>query len=1824
MDKLPIADLELQKLTIGPKQAISQMPLVVQADLIDQLRYAIETSTSSADKGLSLFNLSMCYLFGVGREKVDITKTLGLLVEAAQAGSCKALAVVFRLHDALLGEVPSNMWEISHPIAMLEKSLSQLDSQCYFPKRLRLYEKMHQADALKRTFDIQQNGKTILKHISLLDAYNRLQEIEGLCVEELECISGLEEDEARHIQGNLLITAVRLGIRQLVEFLLAHSAGISSAEVSAEALPKAADKAWSEGLLKSACRGGHLDMLRLLLCKGVSMLPADNPRATPLHWLGSFEPEEAGIALELLISIPGGRECLLESTAVPGIQIGDCMVSGTPLEVAIATNNTHLVELFLQIKLDVEPQDYPKAIGWTINTYPLAVTLNLHHMLPWLLDFERIYRDSLWTVPTVPPLGLFDLVQPHDPLLPLLIHGQAAPKALELTIDFVLGTGAATLNDENSEGATPLWHIARYAPCRFNLGPISALISRGARFSHKVEPMSIVDTIIKRRDAAAPVIIRRLLEEGLLPLDSTVLAAALQAGGVSVAAAVLDACVMGSALDVNAPMVVGDVSMPMLFVALGLGNAQTVQLLLDRGADLEVKWENKTPLEGAVTASSCDGDTIDLLLARGARIDLGSHTILHSAAMGATTVRGIHVLFHLLETDRVRALVNTAASGVTPLFMAVFAGNAAAVHALLQAGARVESGEALNKLLDIAVGAGRRPQTSSLTWREKSMDKEELYQWRLVMEDIVLTLLDKGDPGHGRTRLHVAVQLGNRRRVVELVEQQGQRMLVADREKQTPGALVEDLDVLDKSGEDDAYLEELRQLREYVQQKLIDEAIERSTDPEALENWLDDYPFSPEASEENRQTAADLQVALENLMFEREEMELSVGDGVESMEEREVKLRNVLELQRQRLGETDLTTLRTITVLYDVLAYQGKYEEAKELHQTVLAERQAQLPPNHIDLFESFVDKIYITCGLGKIQEANDYAIVVSISAFDTFGSNHPVTFKVETARACTESLLGKYEEAIKIQEAVLELYNKTSHNYVFSGSSKDDNRLDFYNPLFYLRASLTLDYCRAQRFEAAAELAKLLPHRLRAIKHKGLFEVFDTLVGVATGLDHFGQHEVSEPILVALVETCLEVHGKRKSHVTHTALKRLSFHYRLRCMWEKEAKWLQKLVDYLQSTIGPDHMDTIRQKRDLATALEKCGSWVEATLLQEQVLKVLEQSFPGDTLELAAVKATLCKTLRSQDQLEKSEVYGWEAVLTYREELGDDHQTTLDAEHQLGLTLNLAAKSDEAIDLLRHRVNSTARSHGEFHNQTRIAVQTLCSALLRARRLDEAEVQAERCLNISSNVPDTNDDMVSVALYILARCKELQGKVDEARALHVASLERSRAHAGGIVTSDMLTSMCALARLYLEAADYAAAEPLAREVLAAATIDSEPARLAASYLGQICEETDRNTEAVGHYRAAAESSRRVFGDAAETTLNHLQHLLQAVAAEGAMTEAFELATELLRWQRETQGEYHEGTMETKKDLICIYPALGFWPEAELMQRDVLRFMEAKQPKEPEELNDVCILLEALVESCGKQGWMNEAEAFGRRAMDFRLASVGIEDEATLRTLAALARVLVDVGKIDEAEGMLDLVQETCQHVFDVDDSDRDIAHPARAYLRFKQGRVDEAIALQRTVVTNDWDNLDAVLFLVQLHEKFGDYEEGGKIMRRANSVAFSNSQGASGELEKTGLLKAFIQDIRLKTATRDFEHAVGMGKMALARTEKWHQWNYAHAKLHLACLQAMEALYEALGKEDDMRQMGLKIKEQIHLREEYKKEHLKHLQTQRDRFEKLRPSYMK
>lgn len=489
------------------------------------------------------------------------------------------------------------------------------------------------------------------------------------------------------------------------------------------------------------------------------------------------------------------------------------------------------------------------------------------------------------------------------------------------------------------------------------------------------------------------------------------------------------------------------------------------------------------------------------------------------------------------------------------------------------------------------------------------------------------------------------------------------------------------------------------------------------------------------------------------------------------------------------------------------------------------------------------------------------------------------------------------------------------------------------------------------------------------------------------------------------------------------------------------------------------------------------------------------------------------------------------------------------------------------------------------MHQQAWDAAEALIGVFLRAKRFAEAETHAERCMRIA-NVPGTSDKVVSSALFYLAYCKEMKGDKDQARKLYAESLGLLRAHADGEVTADMPTTMCYLAKLYADSEEYELAEPILREVLAVeGKGDPTCVQMAANALGELCEKTDRGEEALKYYRSAVESARQVLGDSHETTLAYLGNLVPALMAEGELTEAFELSSELLKRRREIRGEYHIETVDIKKNSALILPLLGFWPEAERMQRDVLRYLDGVSP---DEVMDICFLLDALAESCSKQAHYPEAEAFGRRAMDLRLTHDSISDENTLRTIANLARILADAGKAEEAEQLLDLVHDTCQHA-SLDEED--IALSARAHLRLKQSRLPEALSLQERIVANNRYDLDALISLAQLHQRLGQHGEASRVLRNASSVAFSESTNARGELEKMGLVRTFIAQLRLDTAVGKVgDSAVGMGRMALARAEKWCRVNYAYGELYSRGLGAMKELYEAMGNVREVESTELKV----------------------------------
>ncbi|KAF8460059.1 hypothetical protein BDZ91DRAFT_833398, partial [Kalaharituber pfeilii] len=111
--------------------------------------------------------------------------------------------------------------------------------------------------------------------------------------------------------------------------------------------------------------------------------------------------------------------------------------------------------------------------------------------------------------------------------------------------------------------------------------------------------------------------------------------------------------------------------------------------------------------------------------------------------------------------------------------------------ALIDAGALVKTAGANSLVvLDLVKVVGREPSLSSIWSEDQSTGQNEeavrVYEWRRRCEKIIFLLLDKLDPSHGRTPLHVAAEVGNLQRVKELAERQGARVSVCDRDGKTP------------------------------------------------------------------------------------------------------------------------------------------------------------------------------------------------------------------------------------------------------------------------------------------------------------------------------------------------------------------------------------------------------------------------------------------------------------------------------------------------------------------------------------------------------------------------------------------------------------------------------------------------------------------------------------------------------------------------------------------------------------------------------------------------------------------------------------------------------------------------------------------------------------------------------------------------------------------------------------------------------------------------------------------------------------------------------
>ncbi|KAL1862515.1 hypothetical protein VTK73DRAFT_6759 [Phialemonium thermophilum] len=1846
-----------EHLSSGP-----QMPPLVQADLVRQLRSLCEGSMPVQYRRSALFDLGICTLMGFGTE-ADLEKALELIVESSQLGSAEALGLVFRLHCYLSRELPAGLRSLDTPAARMEREIMTLDSRAYFTTKIRRFELLQQREALATTYDVSYKDETLLSDVSLGDLHNRLGQLGDLDPELLRCRIRCSVTCPQGIQGSLLHVAARLNLLPLLRLLFSLPP------------PGSGKKHWQilspeqgEDLLETACRGGHLEVVRFLLDAGAE--PKRRRWGTALHWLVMFPPPEAEQVLSWLLGTTSGRGALQDSVPRPGLDMGaGCRLSGTPLEIAIATHNEELVDLLLDLDvaahdnrplqplkgralrlaatLNISYQDRLLSRGWTDDTFRIAVSLSVSDLLPKLIPaeleyrrtrplFEDIarYRRSMGE-PEMKPFGLGHLSRPPDPLLPILVHGAALRGNLESTIDKILAAGLCAINDGDEAGLTALAQAVLFAPCQFNTDIISTLVSRGARFRDNETPQLVVrNGLPMRPDGEGERVMNVLLEASLLSADMSLLCAAVETGRVGLVRAILShRDKEGNKLDLTKSAVEDGGPVSILFFALAVPhNAAVIEALLDHGADVTSVWEGKTPLEAAVSMPNGDEQVIDLLLARGAPVEFpGPYTILHRAASSRCRVNGMHVMYHLLEHDTLRALVNvgnadgeaaenTAGSdGAEPtaLCMACFAGNAEAVHALLQAGAntRVSEGVAFC-LLSAAVGVGRRPSLSPL-WKGDMKDEKALYDWRLGVEDIVVALLDRVDPGHGMTRLHIAAQLGNYPRVVKLVEKEGFKALCADRRRLLPRAYIEDLGSPQDTGEvDKAYLDNIERIRHYLLAKSVEEVSCDQDDPDVIRTYLADRPPDSEMSAEENRAMSELEELLKALVISQDEAVLSVGDGLVSPAERAAQLEDTLETQRQLLGDEDPRVLRVMVSLSDLYCSLGRIEDAVTLHEKILKAWTAQLPPTHEYLYEAYMDKAVLLCMQNKYEEAQDYMKTLAVQALDALGASHEITLSVVGKVAMVDRMRGDSKSAISKAELALDLFDKRVLDF--------DRRLSQTHLLnrLALRSYLIVDYCLVGDWRAATTKAQHLGFQLELFKPQSFFQAFEVVMyGAVAALDACGRYEDSEPIYLDILKACRQKHGTKKSYCTRVALEKLADHYFARGMWEKESETLRRLADALTVAMGRESTVTLDVLLRLADSLAKQERWSEAQILRQQALDGYMRLPDTDKRKVLEIKVLLCTTFLKMNDLESSEAYGWEALHGCQAELDEDDSLTRKAADELGTALCIADKTDEAIRIQQELLDTSIRKHGEMHPQTYKAAEHLCASLLRARRVEEAIAEGERCVRLARELPQSDDEVLSTSLYYLANCKQVAGERDEAIALFKESLQKEALAGGPKTARDAFLVEMAIAELQFEAERYDEAAEVLRDVLERApavyrskgSSDSRnhmPVQRAHYLLGHISEVTGDNDKAIEHFETAKNVAGKLFGSSAEETMAAAADLARVYLEADRALDAYFLAKQVYNHRLETLGADHEETVDALTDLSIVYTTLGMWPEAEMAQRDLLRRFEVRRDRGEEDESqwaDRMVLTQFLATSCSRQQRHADAEAFGRAVLKERTERLGAEDRDSIVAAKELAHTLAQRGRLAEADEISREAYATALRVFtgggddndDDDDDDDDEDEKAlaeveseRAYVLFKCGRLDEACALQMRVLERDPTDVEELRFMTDLYAQMGRHDDALEAARRAVGVAEELRGGGDGKEETEMLIKSLTDVAEVCGKMKRWAEGKNAGERALELAKGWRLPGvYEHADTYDSILRALRPIYRALEDEQKLLDVQVKIK---------------------------------
>jgi CHAT domain-containing protein/tetratricopeptide (TPR) repeat protein len=468
-------------------------------------------------------------------------------------------------------------------------------------------------------------------------------------------------------------------------------------------------------------------------------------------------------------------------------------------------------------------------------------------------------------------------------------------------------------------------------------------------------------------------------------------------------------------------------------------------------------------------------------------------------------------------------------------------------------------------------------------------------------------------------------------------------------------------------------------------------------------------------------------------------------------------------------------------------------------------------------------------------------------------------------------------------------------------------------------------------------------------------------------------------------------------------ALNRQMVEFHSQGKYKEAAAIAEKALALAESSLGPEHLDTLTWVNNLAALYNLLERLSEAESLYRRALQGRERALGAEHPDTLLCLNNLGFLLQGQGRYDEAEPLLRHALGVRERVLGPEHPDTLASVNNLASLNHDRGRLSEAERLYKRAQAGFERVLGVTHPSTLTAIGNLGFIYYVQGRFREAEPLYRRALAGAEAVLGREHPGTLKALNNLSELFVEKGRYREAEPLHLRALG-AREHVLGPEHPDTLRSVGNLGALYLRQGRYDEAEPFfkraltgSERVFGAAHPDTVRS---VNNLAFLYAEQGRYEEAEPLYKRALADAERAHGPEHPNTLKAVNNLGEFYRTRGRLAEAEPLLQRGLAGNEHVLGADHPDTLISRNNLGILYEFLHRYAEAELLlKRNAVSYERALGVNHPNTLSS----MSSLTGLYWSQGRDREAEPLLKRVLAGRERALGTEHPDTIRSASDLA-----------------------------------------------------------------------------------------------------------------------------------------------------------------------------------------------------------------------------